>query len=279
MDTILLPNANRRVASTFVAPSFFLSSLKVAKYRYRDTNQYDGRIGTPHYSLGYVLKGHARFASERECFDLTSGDFVFVPKGERYVSDWIGSPDIEYWSIHFLFNPIDQIGDVTRAVRRYKLQKVTGWDNSIKNKFDEIHAAYAEGGDSMLIALGNFYLIYRDLVNILAFDDVPMVKNPVQAAVNYIESHHTEEFHVADLAALCAMSESRFYGAFLQAVGCTPIGYKNRVRIQHAVELLTEHENTVEKISSVLNFSSPAYFRRVFKQVTGRTPRESRYSL
>ena len=43
-----------------------------------------------------------------------------------------------------------------------------------------------------------------------------------------------------------------------------------------AVELLTTTDKTVEEISSLLRFSSAAYFRKVLRKHTGLTPKQIR---
>ena len=51
---------------------------------------------------------------------------------------------------------------------------------------------------------------------------------------------------------------------------------KHRLQTEKAVTLLTATDLSVEEISSQLGFSSAAYFRRVLRQITGKTPREIR---
>jgi len=78
------------------------------------------------------------------------------------------------------------------------------------------------------------------------------------------------------LARLCCISESGFYAKFHAAVGKTPVAYCNAVRIRKAQSLLIGTDLTVEEISERLGFCSPAYFRRVFRELTGQLPKALR---
>ena len=52
--------------------------------------------------------------------------------------------------------------------------------------------------------------------------------------------------------------------------------YFDEVQFSKAVELLITTDMQVEEISSLLNFSSTSYFRKVLYKHTGKTPREIR---
>ena len=72
------------------------------------------------------------------------------------------------------------------------------------------------------------------------------------------------------------MSESGLY-AFMREHGhTTPIGLKNRLLVEKAVELLSSTDLSVEEISARLGFCSSAYFRKIVKEQTGKTPTQLR---
>ena len=90
----------------------------------------------------------------------------------------------------------------------------------------------------------------------------------MRPALEYIERNYTEKIPIEFLAQLCNFSQARFFTLFKAATGCTPIEYKNNILIQNGVKLLAESQMSVEEISDTLGFSSVAYFRRVFKNIT-----------
>lgn len=258
--------------------SAYLSRLWLGQYNFEREYYFDGRFGTPVNSIGMLLRGRAEFVTPGQRFELDSGEAVFVPHGERYESYWRGSLGVEWSALHFVFSPGERATTAPTS-RRYQLQQIAGWDTAASHRFQEIAATCTTEVTPTLTALGHFYLFYADLVQRLAYNEITVVSSPVQAALHYIEAHPCESFGVGRLASLCHMTESRFYAAFAAHTGCTPIEYKNSIRIQRAVTMLSHSDHTVESISRELNFCTPAYFRRVFKRVTGKTPREYRFSI
>ncbi|MBQ8415607.1 MAG: helix-turn-helix transcriptional regulator, partial [Clostridia bacterium] len=77
-------------------------------------------------------------------------------------------------------------------------------------------------------------------------------------------------------ARFCRVSESGLYATFRSEWNCTPIVMWHRVQIEKAVNLLFSTDLSVEEISTRLEFCSASYFRKVFKEITGQTPREVR---
>ena len=58
----------------------------------------------------------------------------------------------------------------------------------------------------------------------------------------------------------------------MAATGLTPIGYVQRLRIEDAKRRLERTEASVDEISWRVGYEDAAFFRRLFKRVTGLTP-------
>jgi AraC-like DNA-binding protein len=69
------------------------------------------------------------------------------------------------------------------------------------------------------------------------------------------------------------MSPSRFFEVFREAVGVSPIQYKNRIKLERAASPLLEGKTT-EEVCGLLHFSSPTFMRRMMKKYLGLTPRD-----
>ena len=55
-------------------------------------------------------------------------------------------------------------------------------------------------------------------------------------------------------------------------MGKTPIDYINALRINKAMQLLSETDMPVNEISDSLGFSNPNYFHKIFKQYMVTSP-------
>jgi AraC-like DNA-binding protein len=90
-----------------------------------------------------------------------------------------------------------------------------------------------------------------------------------------IHEHIDTPPSVAEMARTAGVSETSFRKRFKSEVGCSPLDYVTRRRIQEAKRLLSEGGRSITDIAYELGFSSSQYFATVFKRVTGVSP--SRY--
>jgi len=98
-------------------------------------------------------------------------------------------------------------------------------------------------------------------------------------ALSYIEQHLDEAPSLETIAAACAMSRRSLSRAFRSAMGCTPVQHMLRLRIQRALELLRNTDESITEIAYSLGYSDANYFSRQFHAATGMTPREARKRL
>ena len=67
-------------------------------------------------------------------------------------------------------------------------------------------------------------------------------------------------------------AERTFKRRFTQATGFAPIDYVQRLRIEDAKRRLERTDEPADKISWRVGYEDAAFFRRLFKRVTGMTP-------
>lgn len=231
----------------------------------------------PHFCMGLLLEGKAEFrdcTGSGEHFTLCPGEMVFVPITTRYVSKWHGSPTVRYISIHFSF---DYPGIFTRY-RNFRLQKYVP-ENIERFIADFKYILEAHTGDetSQLGALSRFFEILGTILPKLEVGKDKKIDSRISRAVEFIEKNYAENISIDELAAVSNMSASRFYPAFKEALGVTPVDYMNHYRVNRAIALLINKDDmTIESISGEVGFESSTYFRRVFKKITGKNPKEYR---
>ena len=72
-----------------------------------------------------------------------------------------------------------------------------------------------------------------------------------------------------DYAKMCNMSRFHFARTFREITGKSPIEYRNKIRIDHACELLLDTSDTVSEIAERVGFSSAIYFSDAFRRALG----------
>ena len=252
-----------------------LSFFKMGRYAYDTSCTCDFReIPRPHFCMGLIIDGNGDFVFGEECVHVKCGDIIFVPVGSTYVSYWKGKPDILYISAHFSFeNP-----SAFLRHKKVKIQKISLPEfEELKQKFRFMYENYAGTETAQFYALGTFFEIMGRVFPLLKFTEVKKIDVQIERAAEYIECNYREDFSVEQLAGISNMSVSHFYSRFKASMGCSPVEYKHRICIRRAeLILIADTDKSIEEISEMLGFCSAAYFRRLFKKITGKTPREYR---
>jgi AraC-like DNA-binding protein len=95
-------------------------------------------------------------------------------------------------------------------------------------------------------------------------------------SITYMMRHLDKPLQVATLASRANISSSHFFALFKRQIGCAPIDYFIRLRMQHACRLLDETVMSVKEIAATLGYDDPFYFSRIFKSVNRVAPSEYR---
>ena len=117
---------------------------------------------------------------------------------------------------------------------------------------------------------GEMICFFASLENLLE-SKLPPRAPDIDIVYQYINDHITEEISLQKLADLSGYSLSYFKERFISQTGVTPMYYINWRKIAFAKRMIALNY-TVTEVSSMLNFTTPAYFSTVFKNYTARTP-------
>jgi transcriptional regulator GlxA family with amidase domain len=88
----------------------------------------------------------------------------------------------------------------------------------------------------------------------------------------WIADHYRAASPVADMAQVSGLPERTFKRRFKAATGYTPLDYVQTLRIEEARQMLEMSGQPVDHIAAAVGYSDPAFFRRLFKRMTGITP-------
>ena len=110
--------------------------------------------------------------------------------------------------------------------------------------------------------------------------DATAAKMQVVAQVQqYIQDHLSEKLALADVAAVFGISANYLSQLFGKYGDAGFVEYITETRIAAAKRLLEKGDKKVYEIAQELGFESSFYFSKVFKKVTGLSPREYQQSL
>lgn len=98
----------------------------------------------------------------------------------------------------------------------------------------------------------------------------------LQKATTLIQQNYHQKLTQNMVASAVYLSPSYFSKVFKEAFGCTFNQYVNRIRIEHAKELLHYSVVSINSIPALVGFENRSYFGKIFKQLTGTTPKQYR---
>ena len=98
----------------------------------------------------------------------------------------------------------------------------------------------------------------------------------VKKAIAYLNKNAARPVIRWQVAESVNISEDYLTRIFRREMGISPWDYLSRYRVQMASRLLTSTGMSVNEIAGQTGFQDQAYFCRVFKKITGMSPRRLR---
>ncbi|MBP3518247.1 MAG: helix-turn-helix transcriptional regulator [Parabacteroides sp.] len=96
----------------------------------------------------------------------------------------------------------------------------------------------------------------------------------IEPAMIYMNQYYKEPIKLEQLANLCCMSPNYFHKIFRNTLNMTPANYLTLLRMNAALQLLTDRRLTIKNIAYELGFTDDAHFCRSFKKYYGIPPGE-----
>jgi AraC family transcriptional regulator of arabinose operon len=97
-------------------------------------------------------------------------------------------------------------------------------------------------------------------------------RSKIEAAIEYMQEHLTENLRLQDFASVAGMSVSHFSERFRRQTGQSPMAYFIHLRMRLACRLLDLSGKTVKAVALQIGYRDPYYFSRIFKKSMGISP-------
>jgi len=247
-----------------------------------------------HFELIYMTAGEATFYIDRQQYEVFPGDLLIVPSGALHVGYASTEEQIEYLALVFnrsllespFQDPVHEryLAPYLEGELRFPVdihgfadqQRMKDILHSIIDEYERKAPAYE------LVVKSQVHLLFTLLARAYA----PIHQEEIGIAVDrrmerikdallYIQSHYHEKLSLKEAARMVNLTTYHFCNVFKSATGRTFVEYVNRYRMDMAERLLREGA-TVTEAAGKVGYGNLNYFTRLYKQIKGITPSETK---
>ena len=213
-----------------------------------------------------------------ETFYALPGDIIYIPQGACYVFEMNDKKSDMSCAIGINFVLYHKNGMTFSSCGNPVIFNVSNFEyyNDIFFKMYTMSAASVQSTSRLKSC---FYEIVSTLC-----EECLLQRNAgkeywmIEKGIHYLETDYRLDKSVADIAAMCAVSENYFRKLFKQYSGVSPKEYILKAKTEKAKMALKETNMPISEIAEMYGFQDAAYFSRIFKKRTGISPHSYRYS-
>lgn len=183
-------------------------------------------------------------------------------------------PSIIFKNFSELLNTISKIEERISESGYIKIVNNSEIKLTIKNIIEELESKRRYNRMTVLMYYG--LLLVHVLRYINEHYALDTDNRHIEQAIKFIAENYSREISVREISDFAGISERYLRTLFIKHVHCTPSCYITTVRIEKALNLISNKSNkySIKEISYICGFQSPQYFSKVFKSHTGQTPGE-----
>jgi len=223
----------------------------------------------PLYYMYLVTRGSGVYRLGSSCFDISEGTLFFSFPGISYTIE--AGDDFTYMYISFMGSRSAELyGEFgitpTSCVFHGFDEEAVFWKRSIQRMNDRNSNILAE---CVLLHTLSFLGIESDGVS--AQKNSKVIDN----IIDYIDSNYRDpDISLRRIADIFSYTDKYLSHLFKSSMNINWSTYLNRLRIQNAVQLINNGADDITEVALSSGYRDPVYFSKVFKKLTGRTPRE-----
>lgn len=229
--------------------------------------------GRSDYLLFYVAKGSEHLFLNTEV-ELTEGSFVIFRPFEKQIHIQKSSKISEFYFVHFNASLDFDLFGLESSVAYFSKPstKIIDLFEEIINELQSKQPVYEKLCATKLFNI--LFLLKRKCEK--ATNPLGQYTDKISFIIQKMNKEYEQNHSLEDYAQMCCMSKYHFLRVFKDITGCSPIEYRNSIRLEHAKELLCETDNTIVEISVRIGYTSNAYFCNAFKLKFGTSPSQYR---
>ena len=241
--------------------------------------------------FGYVVSGSMKVTTVDGCVEFRQGQGFFMNSNVLSTMERQGDCVLESHLFHpiFLgghFNSVFEtkyLHPVTRN-RHIELVALTG-ENAVQRrvlqKLEKLAQLQTERDTEFQTRnlLSEIWLLILEEIRQRG-EEKPAVnrqsRDRILTMMAFVRENFREKLSLEEIAASAAVSTRECLRCFRQSIGQSPMEYLIACRVEEGAKLLEQTRLSVTEIAMQTGFGSAAYFSKLFRRQTGKTPGEYR---
>lgn len=223
------------------------------------------------YELYYLQIGSREYFIEDKLFSVDAGDFVLIPPGKLHRT---GGEYCQRILINFHLNFLrkfyteETIAQLVQCFDSWKRTPSPAQQKTCTHLLKKILQSSDETTSALLLGML--------LMELNSVNPPEIHENAMNAIVAFINQNYATITSLEEIADRFYISKHHLCRIFKKAMKLTVIDYLTQIRLKNACQMLLFSQMPIGKISEACGFHSSAYFSRVFKESTGKSPAEYR---
>ena len=266
-------------------------TVAMAECADRDVNTHDHTF----FEFAYVVSGRAEHTINDRTFILSEGDYFLINRNDTHSYRAIAGEGFRIINCLFLPGFIDRT--LAHAERFQEILNDYLLRFGYRKFSDRVTLQTYHDQDGFVGALMRKMLAedmerrpgYEEILrNCLVSLLICLLRNDTEEAdqsdgrnitkfvKEYVAGHYMEQISLSDLSRELNFSLTHVSLTFKQTTRMSFRDYLIKIRVEEACRLLRRTKKSVAEISSLVGYSDPAFFYKVFRKSLGQTPAEYR---
>ena len=260
----------------------FCQGLFITDIGYYPKAEHHHRIrekGVGQYVLIYCVDGSGFYVVDGKRHEVKKNQYFILPIGKPHE---YGSTEGHFWTVywlHFCGKAAHVFAEGAATPQTINVTMQSRISERI-NIFDEILTTL-HFGDSIedlryASSLLSHFLASMRYLGQFRRAKASAEKDIVEQAIHYMRENIENRITMAEVLRYVGYSQSHFSTVFKKKTGMSPLSYFNRLKVEHACQLLKTTDLKVNMICYKVGIEDPLYFSRLFSKVMGMSPSEFR---
>ena len=249
-------------------------------YNGKDNNYHMASMSacTNHYEIGFLISGsHHTYSTDGE-WDMLRGYVGTIPLGLQHQTFYNSNEPHNSMLIKYSFNIADYIkSEISAATfNRFcneKYHVLSQEDqHAVQNIFEQmmteynINSSYTDSKLKSLLTYLIVFIIEHQLPHDINSNSVKKINKNINDVMRYIDSNYQDDINADIICKTFGFSQSHFSRLFKQNTGEAFSRYLAKVRLEHAIVLLSNTDKPIDQIAYECGFKSTSYFSYAFKK-------------